>query len=944
MHQTKILSPSVRSAVSRLGTIWQFSSLSLCLSPLAFAIALALVCGLTSVQAQSYTSTSDTGSWNTSRWNNSSDAAPYTSSYTANRAVSFTSGTYSFAGMGGAINVGNITVASGVTVNFTAAGGTFQTAGLVRTINVGSGGTLDFSTQVISAAAGTGFIKNGAGVLALAGNTFAGGFTLNAGTVIMRATDAMGGGATNVLTLNGGVVASNASRSMSNAQYGGGIVIGGNVQFGEMAANVALASDTANLSFANNVSLGNATRTLTLGNGGTVTFSAIISNTATNGLTFAANANATGRFDITGTANTFTGDLRITGGEVRFSADGSLGNVNNNIIIDGGRFASVSGGSFAISSTHAITVGDTAGTSISAPGSGVLAYDGVIADISGKTGSWAKQGGGTLALGGVNTYTGDTAINNGTLQLTTGNDRLPTGTTVSLGQSASANLGILDLNGRSQQIAGLNSVAGTNAAVTKNTVTSSVAATLTLGGNGSYSFSAGTAANSGVITGAISLIKTGGGTQTFGEANSYTGKTSINGGFIAGSGESIFGTAPGSFTADQITLNGGGIKATGNISFSSNRGITLGSSGGTFDTNGNTMTLTNVVTGSGGITKAGSGTLVLNASHTYTGGLTVNAGVVQLTHAGGLNSNTVTFGSGVVAGTKLQLNGNNVTVSGLSTNATPGSAVVESGSGSAGTDTLTVDNSTSNTFAGVLQNGSTRALALTKQGAGTLVLSGTNTYSGSTLVGGGNLQVGQSGSGKTGTGTVSVNGSGAVLSGTGTVDGSTTTVILGTIKPGDSGGVSTGTLNTKTLIFVPVSTPSTVAELQILGSTAGSNLSADKINITGDLTLNSFSNIFVNGSGYTAAVGDSFTLIDWSGALTAGGFSTGTNLRTGANAAGNEGNLDLPDITGIGFWDISDLAGSGALTLTVVVPEPARGILLLLGLVSLIFRRRKING
>ena len=155
---------------------------------------------------------------------------------------------------------------------------------------------------------------------------------------------------------------------------------------------------------------------------------------------------------------------------------------------------------------------------------------------------------------------------------------------------------------------------------------------------------------------------------------------------------------------------------------------------------------------------------------------------------------------------------------------------------------------------------------------------------------------------------------------------------------------STGTLNTKTLIFVPVSTPSTVAELQILGSTAGSNLSADKINITGDLTLNSLSNIFVNGSGYTAAVGDSFTVIDWSGVLTIGGFSTGTNLRTGANAAGNEGNLDLPDITGIGFWDISDLAGSGALTLTVVVPEPARGMLLLLGLASLIFRRRKING
>ncbi len=62
----------------------------------------------------SYTSTSSSGAWNTSRWNNTSDAAPYTSAYTANNNANFTSGNDSIAGMGGTVNVGNITLVSNV--------------------------------------------------------------------------------------------------------------------------------------------------------------------------------------------------------------------------------------------------------------------------------------------------------------------------------------------------------------------------------------------------------------------------------------------------------------------------------------------------------------------------------------------------------------------------------------------------------------------------------------------------------------------------------------------------------------------------------------------------------------------------------------------------------------------------------------------------------------
>ena len=158
---------------------------------------------------QSYTSTSATGLWNSARWNNSSDAAPFTSAFTANNAANFTSGNYSFSGMtnSGAFNIGNITVSSGVNVNFTAASGTVSGNGSVRTIDVASGATIDFNTQAFSTAAGNGWIKSGAGVLALAGGAYTGGFRLDAGTAIARGVDAFGAGGSNILTLNGGTIA-----------------------------------------------------------------------------------------------------------------------------------------------------------------------------------------------------------------------------------------------------------------------------------------------------------------------------------------------------------------------------------------------------------------------------------------------------------------------------------------------------------------------------------------------------------------------------------------------------------------------------------------------------------------------------------------------------------------------------------------------------------------
>ena len=109
-----------------------------------------------------------------------------------------------------------------------------------------------------------------------------------------------------------------------------------------------------------------------------------------------------------------------------------------------------------------------------------------------------------------------------------------------------------------------------------------------------------------------SLIKQGSGTLTLTGANTYTGGTTVTGGLINFAAANNFGTG-------AITLNGGGLQwATGNTTDISARLAALGAGGGTFDTNGNNVTLRHgAISGSGGSTKTGAGTLTLAAANTY---------------------------------------------------------------------------------------------------------------------------------------------------------------------------------------------------------------------------------------------------------------------------------------------------------------------------------------
>ncbi|MGN6370604.1 MAG: beta strand repeat-containing protein, partial [Phycisphaerae bacterium] len=211
------------------------------------------------------------------------------------------------------------------------------------------------------------------------------------------------------------------------------------------------------------------------------------------------------------------------------------------------------------------------------------------------------------------------------------------------------------------------------------------------------------------------------------------------------------GNANGNLNVSRpININGNvtfGNNNNGNASLASN--VTLNGNLTVTAINGNgtgTLAFMGNISETGGprsITKNANGnglsTLVLGGTNSFTGGLLINGGIVQLAGANALNpANVVSFGANPIAGSKLQVNGFDTSVAGLTTNATPGSPTVENGGGA--NATLTINNPANASFAGVLQDGTGGgALALAKNGAGTQTLSGNNTFTGGTAINAGTL-------------------------------------------------------------------------------------------------------------------------------------------------------------------------------------------------------------
>ena len=336
-------------------------------------------------------------------------------------------------------------------------------------------------------------------------------------------------------------------------------------------------------------------------------------------------------------------------------------------------------------------------------------------------------------------------------------------------------------------------IKGTNAAALSSATNASAADLIIHNfGTGGLKISA-VIANGG--TGAQTLSLDGPGVTTLSGVNTYTGVTYVGGGAVlsigANDGLGLKTTGAGLYL-NKATLQATGTFALDN-SGASSRPLYLGADGGTFDVTGNnTLTVSGVITNTsssntGSLTKTGTGTLLLSAADTYTGGFTyIQNGTLQIGGASGAidTKNIVVIGSGTNSG-KLVLgdasNTRNVTVAGLTTQGSGSSNAVVGANASNSTLTYTGNAAVPTTYSGSLGgNGSNENNLDLTVTAGQLTLTGASTFTGKTLVSlsggvlvlGNNLALQNSAIDTSGAGTITLTGSttptfGGLVDGTG---------------------------------------------------------------------------------------------------------------------------------------------------------------------------------
>lgn len=410
------------------------------------------------------------------------------------------------------------------------------------------------------------------------------------------------------------------------------------------------------------------------------------------------------------------------------------------------------------------------------------------------------------------------------------------------------------------------------------------------------------------------------GTFTFGSAGAANGHNYRLNNVSGGTGQLVFDVSSGNaalnFTnmfADTVTMQiNTGILLNDNLAITMNRASSVHIINGAIGSGASLTT---------GITIGGTGTLQLGGAGTYTGATTINAGatVKLITGDDRLSTGTtLTVNGGASSTGTLDLNTRSQKVAGLSGGSGTVSGIVTNNAAGSGTATLTVDStSVSSTFAGVIKNGATAKVALTKAGAGTsLTLTGVNTYTGATTVNGGSLII----DGSLAAGSVVAVNAGGLLGGSGTIGG-TTTLAAGAML--SAGSNSAATLTFSGTLDIAAAANDTAAFVFTLGT------SFDKI-IAGALTLGTvvidaadFG--FTTGSGF--ADGQSYTLFE------------------STSVSGTFTSFLLTDIGGSGINGTVALDGNNIVLTTSAIPEPSTYALLLGGASVLLaasvrFRRR----
>jgi autotransporter-associated beta strand protein len=586
--------------------------------------------------------------------------------------------------------------------------------------------------------------KSGAGALTLGGlNTFSGDTKIVGGSLVLGNGNALGS---------------------STFDCGG---YGGDLSFGALSTAIF-----GGLKGSQNLSLVNASSapvTLMVGNNGQTTiYSGTLSGAGS------LTKIGTGVLTIDG-VNTFAGGATISAGVLQAKNTNALPGYNvlgKIVVTNGGTMAVSAGGAdewsaadiAVLASQATFNTGSALGIDTTNAAGGSFLYS---IPTGGKFGL-TKTGSGTLILTGIHTYSGNTVVSAGALQLgdasaangsVAGNitnsaslvfanpyDQTYSGIISGSGSLTKTGAGTLILAGANTYtgdtlvmqgtltLGNVNALQSSSLGGDAGAVTFGALTNATLGGlkgnrglllandsNASLSLTIGNNGQSttygGALSGTGSLIKAGTGTLTLTGANTYTGSTTISAGILTFAAGSLD-------TTSSIIFNGGTLQwATGNAQdvLIASASIASGKTA-VLDTNGSNVSFASSTSGAGGVTKTGSGTLTLSGANTYTGITTISAGILAFA-AGSLDaSSSITFSGGTLQWTA----GNTQDVSSRIASVASGKSAI-------------IDTNGNIVLFGSAIGG---AGSLNKIGSGTLTITASNTYTGATTVSGGILQLG----------------------------------------------------------------------------------------------------------------------------------------------------------------------------------------------------------
>ena len=296
-------------------------------------------------------------------------------------------------------------------------------------------------------------------------------------------------------------------------------------------------------------------------------------------------------------SNGFT-SLILSGGTTSVSSSSNLGSSSGSILL--GSTLNVTG-----SFTNSRTIFAAGGT-FDIDSLDILTQTGVIQNNT-TASSITKTGAGTLVLGASNTYTGDTIINSGRLEVNN-NERIHNSSDLIV------NSGTFDLNNRTETVGGLQGAGGV--------VTGGSSGRLIVNQSEGRTYS-------GVISGSGGLTKQGNGTLTLTGANTYDGSTLVQDGTLRfAPGGSLDSTTDVSVSSGATFDMNGVSDLVDSISGAGN--ITLGGASLAVDQSSGTTTFSGVISESGSISKNGGHKLVLSGNNTFDGGVVIFGGAVSV--------------------------------------------------------------------------------------------------------------------------------------------------------------------------------------------------------------------------------------------------------------------------------------------------------------------------